>query len=161
MTTPAVATVKGDMKSFPYKLLVSTNVNTENENDVRKVPFISVWNEYSFNLHKATYEGLRQLESRKNLRNFIIGRGSFTGLNKYAGLWTGDNASEWAFLKINISQVLSLGLSGVLISGQDIGGFTKSYESEKWTGPELMIRWITAGAFLPWFRNHYMRKGVK
>lgn len=44
MTTPAVATIKGDMKSFPYKLLVSTNINTENENDVRKVPFVTVWN---------------------------------------------------------------------------------------------------------------------
>lgn len=78
---------------------------------------------YSENLHKATYKGLNSLAVRGIKRNFIIGRGSFTGSHKYAGLWTGDNSSTWDFLRINVSQALSLGMCGVIINGQDIGGF--------------------------------------
>jgi alpha-glucosidase len=53
-------------------------------------------------------------------------------------------------------------MSGVLINGQDIGGFEcNNLDNGKWASPELMIRWTAAGAFLPWFRNHYVRKGRK
>lgn len=47
------------------------------------------------------------------------------------------------------------------MNGQDIGGFEQENDEQHWVGPELMIRWVAAGAFLPWFRNHYMRKGRK
>lgn len=36
-----------------------------------------------------------------------------------------------------------------------------SDDQQKWASPELVIRWTAAGAFLPWFRNHYVRKGRK
>ncbi|MBI9062844.1 MAG: hypothetical protein JEZ14_12740 [Marinilabiliaceae bacterium] len=98
---------------------------------------------------------------RKNKRNFIIGRGGFTGMHRFAGLWTGDNSSSWDFLKINIAQVLALGMAGQSISGQDIGGFERENTDEKWVDPELLIRWTAACTFLPWFRNHYIRKGQK
>lgn len=64
---------------------------------------------------------------------------------------------------MNISQVLSLGMHALAISGQDIGGFEQSAsdDKQKWANPELVIRWTAAGAFLPWFRNHYVRKGRK
>jgi len=62
---------------------------------------------------------------------------------------------------MNVSQALSLGLVGVVINGQDIGGFEQDQDFQKWADPELIIRWITTGAFLPWFRNHYVRKGRK
>ena len=58
--------------------------------------------------------------------------------------------------------MLSLGLHALAISGQDIGGFEESVsDGKKWADPELLIRWTCAGAFLPWFRNHYVRKGRK
>ncbi|MGK0291360.1 MAG: alpha-glucosidase (family GH31 glycosyl hydrolase), partial [bacterium] len=98
---------------------------------------------------------------RKNKRNFIIGRGGFTGMHRFAGLWTGDNSSSWDFLKINVAQVLALGIAGQSMAGQDIGGFERENDHEKWVDPELFIRWIIAGAFLPWFRNHYIQKGQK
>jgi alpha-glucosidase len=121
-----------------------------------------VWNIYAYNLHKATYHGLNHLTGRENKRNFIIGRGSFTGSHRFAGLWTGDNASEWDFLRMNIAQVLSLGMCGLAVCGQDIGGFeTSNIDQGRWPSPELLIRWTVAGAFLPWFRNHYVRKGRK
>src|SRR5690606_39484555 len=52
-------------------------------------------------------------------RNFIIARGGFAGIQRYAGIWTGDSASSWDFLAINIPEVLNIGLSGLPISGCD------------------------------------------
>jgi alpha-glucosidase len=82
-------------------------------------------------------------------------------MHRFAALWTGDNSSSWDFLKMNVSQVISLGMCGMSICGQDIGGFEAEDDSQHWVGPELLMRWTAAGAFLPWFRNHYMRKGRK
>jgi alpha-glucosidase len=57
---------------------------------------VKVWNLYSYNLHKATYHGLNFLESRQRkdqehpegapLRNFIIGRGCYAGMHRFAAL---------------------------------------------------------------------------
>lgn len=49
---------------------------------------------------------------------------------------------------MNISQVLSLGMHALAISGQDIGGFEQSAsdDKQKWANPELVIRWTAAGA---------------
>lgn len=159
MTTPAIRDYRGDMKGFPFRLKVTDDFLSGTE--PRLTPAIKVWNLYAYNLHKATYHGLNHLKGRENIRNFIIGRGSFTGSHRFSGLWTGDNASDWDFLKMNVSQVLSLGMCGVAISGQDIGGFETALDGGSWASPELLIRWTAAGAFLPWFRNHYVRKGRK
>ncbi|NEP81579.1 MAG: alpha-glucosidase, partial [Okeania sp. SIO3B3] len=166
MTTPAIRDFRGDMKGFPFQLLVTSDFQLGKQ---EQQPALKVWNLYSYNLHKATYEGLNKLHElsdklkwRENKRNFIIGRGSYVGSHRFAGLWTGDNSSDWDFLQMNISQILSLGLHGLAVTGQDIGGFEESiYDGGKWADPELLIRWTAAGAFLPWFRNHYVRKGRK
>ncbi len=162
MTTPAIRNTRGDMKGFPFRLLLTDNSISDTDPDkVPKIPAINIWNLYSYNLHKATYKGLNALKGRENKRNFIIGRGCYAGMHRYAGLWTGDNCSSWDFLKINISQVLAMGMCGQAIVGQDIGGFEPSYNGEGWADPELLIRWTAVGAFLPWFRNHYTAKGSK
>ncbi|NER38426.1 MAG: alpha-glucosidase [Oscillatoria sp. SIO1A7] len=167
MTTPAIRDIRGDMKGFPFQLYVTDDFYPS---QVKQSPALKAWNQYSYNLHKATYNGLNnlyqlsdELKWRENKRNFIIGRGSFSGSHRYAGLWTGDNSSEWDFLQMNISQVLSLGMNALAVTGQDIGGFEQEYGNDKqgWASPELVIRWTAAGAFLPWFRNHYVRKGRK
>lgn len=82
-------------------------------------------------------------------------------MHRFAALWTGDNASTWDFLRMNVAQVLSLGMCGLAICGQDIGGFESESGWQKWADPELLMRWTMVGAFLPWFRNHYIRKGSK
>ncbi|CAG8599065.1 19266_t:CDS:2, partial [Racocetra fulgida] len=156
MTTPAIDKSRGDMKGFPFKLRItddSLSATTPSLN-----PALKVWNLFSYNLHKATYHGLNLLPSREGKRNFIVGRGSFTGSHRFCGLWTGDNASTWSFYRINIAQVLAVGLSGLSIVGADIGGFGKGEDNGDWASPELIIRWTTAGSFLPWFRNHYVKK---
>lgn len=160
MTTPAIRDFRGDMKGFPFRLEVTSDFLSGATPE--PTPAIKVWNLYSYNLHKATYHGLNNLVGRENKRNFIIGRGSYSGSHRFTGLWTGDNSSDWDFLKMNVSQALSLGMCGVVINGQDIGGFeTSSQDNGSWASPELLIRWTAAGAFLPWFRNHYVRKGRK
>jgi len=159
MTTPAIRDTRGDMRGFPFRLRITDDFLSEGPR--RLTEAIRVWNLYSYNLHKATYHGLNYLRGRENKRNFIVGRGCFTGMNRFAALWTGDNASSWDFLRINVAQVLALGISGVAICGQDIGGFEREFDWQKWVDPELLMRWTMAGAFLPWFRNHYIRKGAK
>lgn len=133
-------------------------VQDTTEETKRKKTAIEIWSLYSYNLHKATYKGLNALPQRAGKRNFIIGRGSFAGMHRYAGLWTGDNASTWDFFRISVSQVLSSGLSGVSITGADVGGFMPQEDSvthakSRYCDPELLIRWYCAYFMLPWFRS--------
>jgi hypothetical protein len=180
MTTPAVADCYGDMLGyvtcniylfskhvsnylarFPSRLLISDDPYAQ---DATKRPSaktaIELWGLYSYNLHKATYHGLNRLKGRENKRNFIIGRGSQTGMHRYAGLWTGDNGSSWDFWRISVAQVLALGYSGMSIAGSDMGGFTGDpaahLELPRWCDPELLVRWYAGAFLLPWYRNHYM-----
>jgi len=136
---------------FPFRLLLDSDGWSGDPKGLEKKRAIEIWSLYSYNLHKATYRGLGQLEARKGKRNFIIGRGSFAGSHRYAGLWTGDNSSSWEFLDISVSQVLALGLSGVSIAGADVGGF-ETVDDNWWADPALIIRWYAAYSLLPWFR---------
>ncbi|EJU04376.1 alpha-1-4-glucan lyase [Dacryopinax primogenitus] len=158
MTTPAIATGYGDMKGFPSRLWISTDPHfTEPGQPPPRKTAAELWALYSFNLHKATYLGLNKLECRENKRNFIVGRGSFSGMHRYAGLWTGDNASTWDFWHISVAQVLALGYIGVTIAGSDMGGFMPNGD-EKFCDPDLLIRWYSGSVLLPWHRNHYIRR---
>jgi len=162
MTCPAVvpnADNGNPDKTLPFNLMMYDKV-TE-----RYQPNAKIHNSFSLNLVQATYEGIKKLKLSDefhnkynyNKRNFIISRGGFAGVHRYAGIWTGDSASSWDFLAINIPEVLNVGLSGLPISGCDIGGFANGSGSEDdgVTNYELFTRWMTAGAFLPWYRNHY------
>jgi alpha-glucosidase len=161
MTCPAIT--NGDSSTFPLDLMLYFfGQYTENA---------KIHNSYVLNLLKATFEGLAAL--RPNQRNFIIARGGFAGMQRYAALWTGDSASDWNFLQINIPEVLNLGLSGIPLSGCDIGGFANGSVPSGTTAPpafpaqlggkvtqgitnyELLTRWMILGSFLPWYRNHY------
>ncbi|KAJ0308884.1 hypothetical protein COL516b_003439 [Colletotrichum fioriniae] len=162
MTTPAVAEVYGDMLGFPSRLLMSDDTpNQDPKVKPSTKTAIELWGLYSYNLHKATYKGLNKLKGRENKRNFIIGRGSLTGMHRFAGLWTGDNGSSWDFWRISVAQVIALGYSGMTIAGVDMGGFTpdpdKNLNPPQWCDPELLIRWYTGAFLLPWYRNHYIQ----
>ena len=159
MTTPAVAYCYGDMLGFPGRLLVSTDPYEQDPNVMPpQKTAIELWALYSYNLHKATYKALDNLPIRKGKRNFIIGRGSSTGMHRFAGLWTGDNASSWDFWKINVAQVLALGLGGITIAGEDMGGFARGSDNGLWCDPDLFIRWYAGSFLMPWYRNHYNGK---
>ena len=51
---------------------------------------------------------------------------------------------------LGVRLVNSLGLAGVAFSGYDIGGFAGDADSQ------LFARWISIGAFAPFFRGHSM-----
>ena len=122
---------------------------------------VQLHNAYAQTMLRGTTAALNQIQPEK--RGFIIARGGYAGLQRYAGVWTGDSTSSWDHLKMNIPLVLNLGLSGVPIAGSDIGGFANGGAEMGSAAPgklpvandELVIRWMTLGAFLPWYRNHY------
>ena len=102
-------------------------------------------NVYGHNMAKATYEGWKALTGK---RPFVITRACYSGSQKYATAWTGDNQSLWSHLRMAIPQQCNLGLSGMAYIGTDIGGFGAD------TTPELLARWVEVGCFSPLFRNH-------
>ncbi|MCJ1312452.1 hypothetical protein MMC25_006126 [Agyrium rufum] len=153
MTSPRMAQQYGDMKSWPFRLLLDSDGWPQDPLSKSQKKAIEIWSLYSYNLHKAKFKGLHKQEARKGKRNFIIGRGSFAGAERYAGLWTGDNSSTWSFLNISVAQVLALGLAGVSIAVADVGGFEpESQPVRDFADSELLIRWYCAYSLLPWFR---------
>ncbi|MFP3870032.1 MAG: TIM-barrel domain-containing protein [Syntrophobacteria bacterium] len=91
------------------------------------------------------------LEHRPDLRPFILTRAAFGGAQRVAALWGGDNSSAWEHLAASLPFLMNLGLSGMPFVGVDIGGFGGDA-----TG-ELLARWMQAGAFYPFCRNHTAR----
>ncbi len=159
MMCPALDANKFEYGTFPLNLMIN--------NDVTYVPNGVAHNLYALFILMGTWPGLGKL--RPDRRNFIIARGGYAGMQRYAALWTGDSASSWEFLQINVPEVLNIGLSGVPISGCDIGGFANGSGSvgNVYVDPqthevkggitnyELFTRWMQVGSFLPWYRNHY------
>jgi alpha-glucosidase len=95
---------------------------------------------------QAADEGLRRLQPDQ--RPFILTRAGFSGTQRHAAMWTGDNVSSFADMEMQIRLCLSLGLSGYAFVGADAGGFHGA------PTPELMVRWFQFGAFTPLFRGH-------
>jgi alpha-glucosidase len=70
-------------------------------------------------------------------------------MQRYVQTWSGDNYTAWETLRYNIRMGLGLAMSGVSNTGHDIGGF-----SGPAPGPELLLRWVQHGIFLPRFSIH-------
>ena len=93
----------------------------------------------------------KQVLQRKypDIRPYQVTRSGNTGIGRYAQTWTGDNYTSWESLRYNIATMLGCGLSGIPLTGSDIGGFA---------GPapdaELFARWIWCGVLLPRFSIH-------
>jgi alpha-glucosidase len=105
-----------------------------------------IHNVYGLQMARASAEGLRRL--RPDERVPLISRAGYAGLQRHALVWTADNHSTWAQLRLGVSMCLSLGLSGVAFCGPDVGGFASDCDGE------LLARWTQVGALTPFFRNH-------
>jgi alpha-glucosidase len=105
-------------------------------------------NVYGFQMARSAMEG--SLMQNPKERPFILTRSGFSGIQRYAAAWTGDNVSSEEHMLAGIRLVNSLGLSGVSFSGYDIGGFAG--EASK----SLFARWMSIAAFSPLFRAHSM-----
>ncbi|HUL43585.1 MAG TPA: TIM-barrel domain-containing protein [Bacteroidota bacterium] len=109
-------------------------------------------NVYGMEMARSTFEGARALMSGK--RPFVLSRAGYAGIQRYSALWTGDNASTDEHMLLAVRLVNSMGVSGIPFTGPDIGGFSGD------PTPELFTRWLSIGAYTPFYRNHkqYGRK---
>ena len=81
-------------------------------------------------------------------RILMISRASYIGMHRYGGIWTGDNASMWSHLLMNLKMMPSLNMCGFLYTGADMGGFGAN------TTEDLLLRWTALSMFTPLMRNH-------
>jgi alpha-glucosidase len=112
----------------------------------KKGSHLQAHNIYGALMARTSYEGIR--EAMPDERPFILTRSGYAGMQRYTAIWTGDNRSEEDHMLLGVRLLNSLGLSGVPFTGMDIGGFTGNPTAG------LYARWIQAGAFFPYFRNH-------
>lgn len=103
-------------------------------------------NIYGMQMARSTFEGTKNL--LQNKRPFVLTRSGFAGIQKYSAVWTGDNTPSDDHLLLGVRLVNSLGISGVSFAGVDVGGFNADATAA------LYARWISLGAFTPFFRAH-------
>jgi alpha-glucosidase len=106
----------------------------------------AIHNIYGMQNVRATYEGLRKLQPDE--RPFVLTRAAYSGSQRYAATWTGDNLGTWNHIAMSTPTLLSMGISGYPLVGDDIGGFGSSSPAD------LLTRWYEVGAFNPIYRNH-------
>lgn len=105
-------------------------------------------NVYGFQMARAAKYGCEL--QRPEERPFVLTRSGFSGIQRYAAAWTGDNVASEEHMMAGIRLVNSLGLSGVAFAGYDVGGFAG--EATK----SLFARWMTIATFAPLYRAHSM-----
>lgn len=103
-------------------------------------------NIYGMQMSRGTFEGTKNIMN--NQRPFILTRAAYAGIQRYSAVWTGDNFASDDHMFAGVRLVNSLGLSGVSFVGPDAGGFSKD------PSPDLFVRWLSVGAYTPFFRNH-------
>lgn len=105
-------------------------------------------NIYGLQMARSTYEAARELLQER--RPFNLTRSGFSGVQRYAAVWTGDNVSYDDHMLLGVRMVNSLGLTGIPFVGYDVAGFTGE------ASVNLYARWITVGSLSPFFRGHTM-----
>jgi alpha-glucosidase len=103
-------------------------------------------NVYGMLMARSTYEGARQLINKRPL---VLTRAAFSGAQRYTAIWTGDNVASDEHMLLGCRLVNSLGITGMPFCGTDVGGFMNGDASRS-----LFARWISIGAFTPFFRVH-------
>ena len=109
-----------------------------------------VHNMYGYKMVESAHNYFKEYNKENNLNKkyLLFSRSSMIGSHRYSGIWTGDNASFWDHLLMNIKMMPSLNMCGYLYSGADIGGFGNN------ASEDLVLRWMAFGIFTPLFRNH-------
>lgn len=138
MNEPAVFKIKS--KTFPEDVLHYNEGAVTNHKRIHNI--------YGLQMTRASYEGFKDLKPHK--RPFLLTRATFSGGQRYASVWTGDNVASWEHLKLASTQCQRLSISGFSFCGTDIGGFDKNPDGE------LFTRWLQLGIFHPLYRVHSM-----
>lgn len=122
--------------------------NIEFDFEGQKTSIRRARNVFGLMMARSTYEGTKAL--MKNRRPFNLTRSAYSGIQRYAAVWTGDNVAYDEHMLLGVRMVSSMGLTGVAFAGYDVGGFVGNADSK------LFARWISIGAFSPFFRGHSM-----
>lgn len=138
MNEPAV--FKVDTLTFPDEVMHHLDGRPGNHREAHNI--------YGLLMARASYEGMRELDPQR--RPFLLSRATFSGGQRYAAIWTGDNVASWEHLRIANLQCQRLSISGFSFVGTDVGGFVDMPSGE------LFTRWVQLGAFHPLFRIHSM-----
>src|SRR5262249_5093795 len=93
-------------------------------------------------MHKLAYE--TEAEKNPAKRPYTITRAGGAGIARYGQTWSGDNETAWKTLRYNLTQGLSMSLSGLFNIGHDVGGFHGPSP-----GPELFCRFVEFCALWP------------
>lgn len=135
MNEPAVF---NETKTMDLKVIHENDGNPKSHRELHNI--------YGLMMGESTYEGMKDQLNGK--RPFLLTRAGYSGVQRYAAVWTGDNRSFWEHLQMAIPMVMNLGMSGVPFAGPDVGGFAHD------SNGELLARWTQVGALTPFFRNH-------
>ena len=103
-------------------------------------------NMYGLLMSMGTMDG--QKKAYPERRPFVLTRAFFSGSQRYAAVWTGDNKASWAHLAASTPMLLSLSVAGIPFVGADVGGFFGNPD------PALLVRWYQVAAFHPFLRAH-------
>ena len=114
--------------------------------DGKKIRHDKVHNLFGYNMTRAAGEAFEEIEPGK--RFLMFSRSSYIGMHRYGGIWTGDNASWWYHILLNLKMMPSLNMCGFLYIGADLGGFNNDVSGD------LLLRWLALGVFTPLMRNH-------
>ena len=105
-----------------------------------------IHNVYALEEARSTFIGIKK--EFPDSRPFILTRAGFSGIQRYAAVWTGDNMATEEHLKLACVMPQGMGISGITFCGTDVGGFFGA------PTPNLYTRWMQLGAFTPFFRQH-------
>ncbi len=111
-------------------------------------PHDAYHNQYASGMAEATRAGFALAHPEE--RPLVVSRSGYTGISRYAALWTGDNMSSYHYLRNCVAVTLNLALSGIPFNGPDIGGFAGDCT------PGLMRDWVKTCFLFPFCRNHSM-----
>lgn len=114
--------------------------------DGHKATTAEAKNVFGFQMARSSYEAA--VKNLDNKRPFVLTRSGFAGVQRYSALWSGDNLATDEGLLTGILLNNQLGLSGLPLVGYDVGGYIGDGSKN------LYIRWIEAGVFSPYCRNH-------
>lgn len=120
--------------------------DTRHDYDGHRCSHRKAHNVYGMQMARASFHGVKKAIFPR--RPFLITRSGYSGLQRYAAVWTGDNLATWEHLWMANIQCQRLSISGVSFCGSDIGGFIGECNGELYT------RWMQMGVFHPFFRTH-------
>jgi len=106
---------------------------------------------YPVKMAEAAWEAFK--EQDPDLRPWVYSRSGYTGLQRYARTWSGDNVSDWKTLRYNQYMGFSLGLSGLPYYGHDLGGFFGEFPAQ-----DLLVRSCQSAVFQGRFVIHSWRE---